>query len=169
MAGVLRLSPSFILAAMLASSAIFCARIRRLRSRRSRKTRPKSNSTAIGTPTPVPIARPLWDSWTGLDDDFGGVRVGESVDSERLGDVEKGTELEDVARWEDEDARVEAFVSALCPVSDVGDEGADKEEGAGVTMTRPTIPLSKLKTGPLQHPGSPSVAISYASQHQVAV
>ena len=109
MAGVLRLSPSFILVVVLALSAVFCARIRSLRSRRSRKTRPKSNSTATGTPTPVPTAKPVWDGWTGLDGDLSGVGVGESVDSERLGDVEKGTELEDIARWEDEEACVETF------------------------------------------------------------
>ena len=124
---------------------------------------------------PVPIARPLWDGWAELDDDLSGVGVGESVDSERLGDVEKGTELEDVARWEDEEASVEVFGAAVFPASDLGDEGAGDEEGvggeerAGVRMTRPTSLSPCSKNGPSQHPGSPSLPSSFLPQHQLAV
>ena len=167
-AGVLRLSPSFILAAVFASSANFCARIRPLRSRRSRKTRPDSNSTATGIPIPVPIVRPLWDGWAGLDDDLSGVGVGESVDSDRLGDVEKGSELEDVARCEDEEAGVGAFWSAVFSASDLEDGEAGDEEGVGVKMTCPTTPFPTSKSGPLQHPGSSREAVSCPPQHQLS-
>ena len=81
--------------------------------------------------------------------------------------MEKTTELEDVARWEDEEASVEAFVSADFPASDVGDGGAGDEEGAGVVMTCPIIPLTKVKSGPLQHPGSSAEAASRPPQHQL--
>ena len=130
---------------------------------------------------PVPIARPLWDGWAVLDDDLSGVGVGKSVDSERLGDVEKATELKDVARWEDEEASVEAFGAAVFPASDLGDEGAGDEEGvggeegaggeerAGARMTRPTSPSPCSKNGPSQHPGSPSLPSSFLPQHQLAV
>ena len=108
-----------------------------------------------------------------MDDDLGGVGVGEGVDSERLGDVEKGTELEDVARWKDEEASVGAFERAVSPASDLGDGGAgdDKgdDEGAGATMTRPTCPRLKSKSGPLQHPVSPSTLYSTTPQHQLIV
>ena len=131
-----------------------------------------------------------------MDDDLSGVGVGKSVGSERLGDVEKATELKDVAGWEEEEASVEAFGSAVFPASDLGDGGAGDEEGAsdekgaggkgeasdekgaggkgeagdeegaGGIMTRPTSPLSKLKSGPLQHP-PPSRPSPVAPQHQL--
>ena len=130
---------------------------------------------ATGTPMPVPIARLLWDEWAGLDDDLSGVGVGKSVDSEKLGDVEKGTELEDVGRWEAEEASVEAFGSAVFPASDIGEGGAGDDKGARVRMTEgagpivtlQTSPLLKLNSGPLQHPGSPATPCSCAPQHQL--
>ena len=133
---------------------------------------------ATGTPMPVPIAILLWDGWAGLDDDSSGVGVGKRVGSERLGDVEKATELKDVAGWEEEEASVEAFGSAVFPASDLGNGGASDEkgaggkgeagdeEGAGGIMTRPTSPLSKLKSRPLQHP-PPSRPSPVAPQHQL--
>ena len=117
--------------------------------------------------------------------------MGRSVGSERLGDVEKTTELKDVARWEDEEASVEALGFAVFPASELGDEeaGDDEEEAgddeeeeagddeeetgddeeAGVAMTRPIIGNPCSKSGPLQHPGSPSLDNSFAPQHQLTV
>ena len=104
--------------------------------------------------------------------------MGRSVGSERLGDVEKTTELKDVARWEDEEASVEALGFAVFPASELGDEeagddeeeaGDNKEEEAGVAMTRPITLNPCSKSGPLQHPGSPSLDHSFAPQHQLTV
>ena len=92
--------------------------------------------------------------------------MGESVDSDRNGDVEKGTELEDVASCEDEEAGVGAFESAFSPASDFGDEGADDEEGAGVGMTRPRRLTRFSKRGPSQHPGS---SVEAVPQHHLTV
>ena len=95
--------------------------------------------------------------------------MGKSVGSERLGDVEEATELRDVARWEDEEASGGAFECAVSPASNLGDGGAGDDEGddegAGATMTRPTNPRLKSKSGPLQHPG----AASCRPQHHLVV
>ncbi len=82
--------------------------MRRLRSRRNRKTRLKSNSVATGTPTPVPTARSFRDGCAGPDDSSSGVivRVGVFAGSDGLDDVRDASELGDVVMDEDEEVRV---------------------------------------------------------------
>lgn len=116
-------------AAAYASFVIFCARVRRLRSRRNKSTRPKRISTATGTPTPVPTARLLRDDCAGSDEPSTGEDGGRIADSERLGDDWEATELGVIAVDEDE-------------------EGNKRSVGPAIL----TGPIAGLKTSPLQHP-----------------
>ena len=82
--------------------------------------------------------------------------VGVSVASERLSDPEKATELGDVARYEEDEASVVGFESAVLTAPRLGDDAICEDEKNIVEASRPVVltrPAGKApRSGPLQHP-----------------
>ena len=120
---MLTLSLPLFLTAEYASIFSFSARIRSLLSRRNIKTRPQSKSTATGTPTPIPIAGLSCEGCAALDNNPSDADGTVVVDREKLGDV---------AKCEEEEARVEEFGSAALVGPKLGDDELCEGEEAGV-------------------------------------
>ena len=82
----------------------------------------------------MPTARPLWDGCAGLDDSSTCVDAGLIADCEGFVDVQEVTELGDVAVYEDEEATVDGFRSAIWPAPELGDATVYDDEEDSIEM-----------------------------------
>ena len=82
----------------------------------------------------MPTARPLWDGCVGLEDSSTCVDAGLSADCEGFVDVQEVTELGAIAGFEDEEATVAGFRSAVWPAPELGDATVYDNEEANVEM-----------------------------------